>query len=58
MDKRAMNRAILINGQIFSAAYALQAYYEKSDEDIVHYFEEYNVDYTDLIKLDEVSVIY
>jgi hypothetical protein len=58
MDKRAMNRAILIKDRIFSAAYALQAYYEKSDEDIVHYFEEYNADYTDLIKLDEVAVIY
>ena len=58
MDKRAMNRAILIKDRIFSAAYALQAYYEKSDEDIVHYFEEYNADYTDLIKLDEVAVVY
>jgi hypothetical protein len=58
MDKRSMNRAILIKNRIFSAAYALQAYYEKSDEDIVHYFEEYNADYTDLIKLDEVAVIY
>jgi hypothetical protein len=58
MDKRAMNRAILINNRIFSAAYALQAYYEKSDEEIVRYFEEYNADYTDLIKLDEVAATY
>ena len=58
MDKRMMNRAIIIGDNIFSAAYALQAYYEQSDPDIVRYFETYNETYTDLIKLDEVAMAY
>lgn len=58
MDKRTMNRAILINGQIYSAAYALQAYHEKSDPDVVRYFDSYNATYTDLVRLDEVAATY
>ena len=58
MDKRTMNRAIIINGQIYSAAYALQAYYEKSDPDVVRYFDSYNATYTDLVRLDEVAATY
>lgn len=58
MDKRTMNRPILIGDNIYSASYALQAYHENSDPDVVRYFDSYNAEYTDLVRLDEVAVTY
>lgn len=58
MDKRMMNRAIIIENQIFSAAYALQAYHENSDPEIVRYFDSYDEAYTNLVRLDEVAITY
>ncbi len=53
-----MNRAIIIENQIFSAAYALQAYHENSDPEIVRYFDSYDEAYTNLVRLDEVAITY
>lgn len=57
-DASSMSAAILIGDDLYSASYALYEMKTNGDTDIVNYFNEYGLSYTDLISLDDVAKMY
>ena len=56
-DTSSMNRAIMVNGNVYSAGYLLYLF-KNNDRDAVTYFNEYNVAYTDLVNLADCAKFY
>ena len=57
-DLSNMNKPIIVGNNVYSAAYALYSFKTEKDQDIVNYFNSYNLAYTDLINLDDVARAY
>lgn len=57
-DLSNMNKGILVGDNIYSASYALESFKTGADENIVNFFNEFNVGYTDLINLNDVARMY
>lgn len=57
-DLGNMNRPILIGDTVYSASYALYSFKTGADQDIVNYFNTYDLSYTDLINLADVARAY
>ena len=57
-DTSSMNFPILIGDTVYSASYALYSFTTSKDLDIVNYFNEYNLEYTDLVNLDDCARVY
>lgn len=57
-DLSNMNRPILVGDAIYSASYALYSFKTGADQDIVNYFNTYDLSYTDLINLADVARAY
>lgn len=51
-------KGILIGNKIYSSAYSIFSFWYKKDFDIVNYFNNYNVGYTDLVNLQDCARVY
>lgn len=57
-DASYMTSPILIGENIYSGAYAMSSFKTGRDMDIVNYFNEYNVGYTDLLNMEDMAKVY
>ena len=55
LNTGTMNSAILIGDRVVSASYALLELKTSEDEDVVNYFNSYNLSYTDLVNLEDCA---
>ena len=57
-DSDYMTSPIMIGDTLYSGAYAMSRFKTGSDEEIVNYFNEYNVGYTDLLNMEDLARVY
>lgn len=54
-DTSSMNKPIIVGNRVYSGSYSLYSFLESVDQDIVNYFNEYNLSYTDLVGLSDTA---